>query len=132
MESQDEHDFQFGEPADAAQADRVIEIVGADDFSWDPATVAVKVGETITFRVTNAGVIPHDFTLGDAATQDEHEMEMAGGGMGILDEPNAFVLDAGATKETTWTFTEAGEVLFGCHQSGHYAAGMVGSITVTE
>ena len=110
----------------------MIEIVGADDFSWDPATVAVKVGETITFRVTNAGVIPHDFTLGDAAAQEEHELEMAGGGMGILDEPKAFVLDAGATKETTWTFTEAGEVLFGCHQPGHYAAGMVGSITVTE
>jgi len=46
------------------------------------------------------------------------------------DEPNAFVLDPGQTKETTWTFTAAGELLYGCHQPGHYGAGMVGTITV--
>jgi uncharacterized cupredoxin-like copper-binding protein len=48
------------------------------------------------------------------------------------DESNAFVLEPGETKEMTWHFTQSGEVLFGCHQPGHYAAGMKGTITVSS
>jgi uncharacterized cupredoxin-like copper-binding protein len=32
----------------------------------------------------------------------------------------------------TWRFTEAGTTEFGCHEPGHFAAGMVGDISVTE
>lgn len=129
-ESMHMDEVHFGEPADPADADRVIEITGNDDFSWDPASIEIAVGETVTFRVTNVGAIPHDFTLGDEHMQDEHEEEMQSGMAHMGDEPNAFVLEPGETKEMTWTFTEAGEVLYGCHQTGHYAAGMVGTITV--
>ena len=126
--------FSFGEPADAADADRVIDIDAHDDFSFDPAAIDVEVGETVTFRVTNAGKLPHDFTLGDADTQDDHDAEMAAMPMDHMgpDEDNAVTLDAGATKELTWTFTEAGEILMGCHIPGHYAAGMRGTITIAR
>ncbi|HXV70007.1 MAG TPA: hypothetical protein VEB69_01255 [Acidimicrobiia bacterium] len=70
-------EFGFGEPADAGDAERVVEIVAGDDFRFTPDAVAVDVGETITFRIVNAGQVPHDFTLGDQATQDEHDEEMA-------------------------------------------------------
>lgn len=50
--------------------------------------------------------------------------------MTMTGEPNAVVLDPGETKEVTWKFTVAGTFLIGCHQPGHYDAGMVGSITV--
>jgi uncharacterized cupredoxin-like copper-binding protein len=30
----------------------------------------------------------------------------------------------------TWHMTEGGEILFGCHQPGHYQAGMKGTVTV--
>ena len=130
----DEHgEFSFGEPADAADADRTIDIDAADDFSFDPDNIDVEVGETVTFRVTNAGKQPHDFTIGDSDTQDDHDAEMADmsmDGMGA-DDANAMTLDPGQTKET-WTFTEAGDVLMGCHIPGHYAAGMRGSITIGE
>jgi uncharacterized cupredoxin-like copper-binding protein len=46
------------------------------------------------------------------------------------DEPNAFVLEAGETKEMTWHMTQSGEILFGCHQPAHYEAGMKGIITI--
>jgi len=120
-----------GQPADPAQAVRVIEVAAGDDLRFDPFAITVQTGETITFRVANAGNVPHDFTLGDEAMQQEHEEEMLEiGGMSMPDEPNAVVLAPGDTKDLTWTFTEPGTVLIGCHQPGHYSAGMKGTVTV--
>lgn len=125
-------EFEFGDPMEATDASRVVEIAANDDFTFDPASVTITAGETVTFQVTNTGVIPHDFVLGDAHMQDEHEAEMAemSGDMTMHDEPNAFVLEPGETKEMTWHITEGGEVLFGCHQPGHYQAGMKGTVTI--
>lgn len=123
----------FGEPAEAADADRVIEMTADDDFTFDPARITVTAGETITFRVTNVGNLPHDFTLGDEAVQAEHEAEMAEmaeNGEMVHDEPNVLSLPPGETHELTWHFTEPGTVLIGCHEIGHYAAGMIATITV--
>ena len=127
----DHSEFLFGESADAASADRVIEITATDDFRFDPVVIEVSAGETVTFRVTNTGAIPHDFTLGDEATQQAHAEEMEEmAGMSMPDEPNAMVLAPGETRELTWLFTEAGDLLIGCHQTGHYKAGMVAQVTV--
>lgn len=124
-------EFAFGDPMDASTASRVIEITANDDFTFDPSGVTVTAGETVTFRVTNTGAIPHDFTLGDTEMQEEHEAEMAEMGAGMAhDEPNVFSLQPGDTKEMTWHLTEPGEIIFGCHQVGHYAAGMLGTLTV--
>lgn len=140
--SEDEapHDeaYTFGEPAHAEDADRVIEIDANDDFTFGPEEIAVTAGETITFVVTNTGLLPHDFTLGDEATQDAHEAEMAEmaemAGMPADEmahsDPNAVVVAAGETAELTWHFSESGTILMGCHQPGHYAAGMHGTVQV--
>lgn len=62
--------------------------------------------------------------------QDEHAAEMAGDNAHMDDADNVFTLEPGESHEMTWTFTSAGELLFGCHQPGHYESGMVGTITV--
>ncbi|MEK6720074.1 MAG: cupredoxin family protein [Chloroflexota bacterium] len=123
--------FSGGEPADASAADRVVEIRMLDALRFEPASVDVKVGETITFRVINDGQITHDFTLGDAETQDKHDAEMAAGmsGMGH-DKPNVLTVDPGAEGELTWRFTAPATLLYGCHVPGHYGAGMVGTLTI--
>ncbi|NNF64747.1 MAG: hypothetical protein HKN07_10875 [Acidimicrobiia bacterium] len=128
----DHAEFAFGEPADAAEADRVIEIDASDAFAFEPNEISITAGETVTFRVTNTGAIPHDFTLGDEMLQDEHEAEMAemAGSMEMHDEPNVFSLEPAETKEMTWHFPEPTDLLIGCHQTGHYAAGMKGVVTV--
>ena len=124
-------EFAFGEPADPADADRTIEIRASDDLTFNPSDVSVTPGEIITFRVINEGEIPHDFTLGDEATQNEHEEVMAEmDGMTMPDEPNAIQVAAGEARELTWRFMEDGVVLIGCHQPGHYSAGMRGQVTV--
>ena len=126
----DHSDFSFGEPADAASADRVIEITASDDFRFDPASIEVSAGETVTFRVTNTGAIPHDFTLGDEATQQSHAEEMEEMPDMEMSDPNAMALAPGETQELTWHFTESGDLLIGCHETGHYEAGMKAQITV--
>lgn len=123
-------EFSFGSPAQAADADRVIEIQTTDTLTFEPADITVAPGETVTFRLVNEGNLVHDFTLGDQATQDEHEEEMAEMGDMAHEEPNVATIPAGETAELTWTFGEAGTVIVGCHQPGHYAAGMTARITV--
>jgi uncharacterized cupredoxin-like copper-binding protein len=132
MDAENSDEYEFGDPMEASDASRVIEITARDDFTFRPSGAVVERGETVTFRVTNDGAIPHDFVLGDALMQDEHEAEMAemGSGTAMHDEPNAFVLEPGETKDMTWHMTEGGEILFGCHQTGHYAAGMKGTVVI--
>jgi uncharacterized cupredoxin-like copper-binding protein len=59
-------------------------------------------------------------------------MAEMGGDMPMHDEPNAFVQSPRETKDMTWHTTEGGKSLFGCHQPGHYAAGMKGTVSVTS
>lgn len=120
----------FGSPADPADADRTVELAATDGLVFEPAEFTVSPGETITFRIVNQGNVVHDFTLGDQAVQDQHEAEMEEMGDMVHDQPNAVTIPGGETVELTWAFPESGTVLIGCHQPGHYAAGMKGQITV--
>ena len=122
--------FDFGSPADPADTDRTVEVAVTDGLVFEPADFTVSPGETVTFRIVNEGSVVHDFTLGDQATQDEHEAEMADMGDMVHDEPNVVTLPGGETTEFTWRFPQSGTVLIGCHQPGHYAAGMKGQITI--
>jgi uncharacterized cupredoxin-like copper-binding protein len=127
----DDHgDVAMGEPADAADASRTIE-VEALDIAFNPESLSVEAGEAVTFVVTNTGQAVHEFTLGDAAMQQEHADEMAemDGGM-AHDEPNSISLEPGETKELTWHFGEGATVEYACHQPGHYEAGMRGDLTI--
>lgn len=128
-DGEDEH-LDFGEPGDPAAADRTIEIDMLDTLSFEPDSVDVQVGETITFVLTNTGEIEHDFVIGDEEYQQEHADEAAGMEHGDL--PNGIDASPGETVEFTWTFTEEGELLYGCHEPGHYLGGMVGTINVTS
>lgn len=106
-----------------------IEVRLTDALRIEPAMMTVPSGVEVTFVVTNAGLLDHEFYLGDEEAQAAHEMKMAAGGM-AHDEPEGIGLDPGETKELTFTFSEAGETLAGCHVVGHHAAGMRAVITV--
>jgi uncharacterized cupredoxin-like copper-binding protein len=116
--------------APAAEADRTIDVSMLDTMAYEPETISVDAGETITFQVTNEGTMVHEFMIGDEAMQQIHEDEMKQMGAKVHSHPNSVMLDAGADGEITWTFPDAATVLYGCHLPGHYAAGMVGTIEV--
>jgi uncharacterized cupredoxin-like copper-binding protein len=111
-----------------AATDVVINVTLSDDMRIEPASMAVPVGVPVRFVIANAGAIEHEFFLGDEAAQQEHEAEMAHGGMGH-DDPNGVLLQPGETRELIFTFA-AGQWLAGCHVPGHYPAGMKATISV--
>ena len=107
---------------------RTIEIEMVD-IAYEPETIQVARGETIRFVFTNDGEIAHDAYIGDAAAQDDHEAEMREsdgmdhGGHGGGDE-DELTVEPGETGELTHTFAESETIEIGCHQPGHYDAGM--------
>ena len=101
-----------------------------DALEMMPSELAVPAGEPVTFVVTNAGTIDHEFYLGDEAAQAAHEQEMQEmGGMGH-DEEMGIGVKPGETKELTVTFPETGSILAGCHVAGHYAGGMKARVEI--
>lgn len=118
--------------ASAGPAGQRMAVKLTDTLKMEPAEMSVKAGEPVTFVVTNVGAIDHEFYLGDAAAQDAHEMEMmASMGPMSVDDSLGFTVKPGETKELTFTFPKAGQMLAGCHIPGHYPAGMKMAITVT-
>ena len=108
-----------------------IQVVMSDAMRFAPAPITVKAGEEITFVVKNEGVIVHEFFVGSEQEQAEHAEEMAMGGMSHGHD-NALSLDAGETGNLTMTFDEPGSLLIGCHEPGHYEAGMKATLTVVN
>ena len=113
---------------------RTIEIEALDEFAFDPDEVTVPSGETIRFVVTNPGEVAHEFVLGPEHVQMAHEeaseMGEEHGEMQMEDQLAAFDIQPGQTEEATVTFDQAGEIFYGCHEPGHYDAGMVGAVTL--
>lgn len=108
-----------------------IEVTLTDALRIEPATMTVPAGVPVTFVVTNAGVLEHEFYLGDEMAQAAHEQEMASGGM-AHDDPEGIAVEPGQTRELVYTFAKAGTTMAGCHVAGHYLGGMKAQITVTE
>ncbi len=96
-------------------------------LEFDPDSVEVESGETVTFEVTNEGKNSHEFVLGDDSYQEEHAAEMSGGEE-MSGDLNQIEIEPGETKSLTWTFIGDGEVRYGCHEPGHYEGGMVATI----
>jgi uncharacterized cupredoxin-like copper-binding protein len=107
-----------------AGASRFVDVV-MRDFAYSPTTVAVRTGETVTFVFHNTDKVVHDAFLGDEAAQAKHELEMSGTGMGEMSAHDSDTTVApGQIATLTHTFMTAGSTVIGCHEPGHYKAGM--------
>jgi len=65
----------FGTRGRAQDVKRTIDIVMRDN-SYQPQRIQVRAGETIRFRVRNAGELLHEFNIGTAAMHQQHQREM--------------------------------------------------------
>jgi uncharacterized cupredoxin-like copper-binding protein len=103
------------------------------DIAYSPDAVTVKRGETVRFVFANRGTAPHDAFIGDEAAQAAHEKEM-GTAMSGMDhghgQTTGITVQPGKTGQLEHAFQAAGTTLIGCHQPGHYAAGMKVTVTV--
>lgn len=134
-----------GDPADDSAEARTVEVEMVDN-AFEPTELDVEAGETVRFVFRNSGAVAHDAVIGDEAAQDDHEEEMRAaeeaedemGGMvhGSTDddgdEEGAVTVEPGETGEIVHTFEGAGELLIGCHELGHYDAGMTVTVDVAS
>jgi P-type Cu+ transporter len=112
-------------------AARTISVDADDQLRFVPDTINVRVGETVDFRLTNTGTNEHEFVLGDASVQQEHEEAMARSTrMTGMDSSSSIDVPPGKTVSLVYTFTKPGTLIIGCHYPGHYNAGMQGTVTV--
>lgn len=105
---------------------RVIKI-DIEHSAFIPERLEVEAGETVTFEITNNDPIDHEFILGDEEVQRIHER---GTDREHISRPGQVSVPAEATVTTSYTFEEPGELIYGCHISGHYDYGMRGAVEV--
>jgi uncharacterized cupredoxin-like copper-binding protein len=124
---------------------RTVEVEMRDN-EFSPDQVEVSEGERVRFVFTNEGQATHDAVVGDEAAQAEHEAEMRAtesepehGTMSTMSHGSeaegseaAITVDPGATGELTYSFDTDDAVLIGCHEPGHYDAGMKLTLDVTS
>ena len=108
-------------PTSSVAADQTVEI-SMVDIDFRPEEVTVRAGSTVRFVFTNDGRIVHDATFGDEAHQQDVESGRA--------KRDGVIVDPNKTRDYVRTFTTPGSLIIGCHQAGHYEAGMRIRLTV--
>jgi uncharacterized cupredoxin-like copper-binding protein len=122
------------ETGQVAGDERVIRIEALDSLAFQPDRIQVERGESVRFVVTNAGHDVHEFILGPDSVQKAHEEAARTGAehgaLHVEGQLAALELPPGETKEAVVTFELGGEIVYGCHEPGHYGGGMVGTVVV--
>jgi uncharacterized cupredoxin-like copper-binding protein len=111
-----------------ASAEEKSVAVNINHSRFDPAVFEFETGTTIRFVIDNDDPIDHEFLLGDTAVQNRHERGTHASHGAV---PGEISVPAGSTQSTTYTFTEPGDLIIGCHLPAHYAYGMRAQVTVT-
>ena len=122
----------FGRAADPRKATRTVRVEMTDQLRFHPSVITVKRGEIVRFVPVNEGKIAHEMVLGTMAELKEHAALMRKFPEMEHDEPNMAHVAPGRAGELGWQFTRAGEFYYGCLVPGHFEAGMVGKVTVTQ
>ena len=118
---------------DTGDGPRTVAATLHDEMRIELSESDFGVGGTVTFEVTNEGLARHEFYLGDEEAQMHHAEEMADMGSGMMhDEEDGITVEPGDTKTLEYTFHAAGVILAGCHEPGHYEAGMSVPMMVAE
>ena len=98
-------------PATATRNATVVKVTAGkpSEFRFALSVKTVKHG-TVTFAVTGAGTLPHNFKIAGKSTK---------------------LLSGGQTQNLTVTFAKPGKYPYLCTVTGHAVAGMKGVLTVT-
>ncbi len=96
------------------------------DFKFQPDTLNVSAGQTVTVNLKNSGSVQHTFTVMKTPISGSYTSADAGN---IF--YNSDVVQPGASKTVTFTApSTAGTYQIICTVQGHFEAGMHGSLVV--
>ncbi len=112
------------------------------DYSFNPRTLYLVAGETVRFQIINAGLVDHEFVLGDDevqrawaeanaratppaafATPPPASVAPEIGGVRVL-------LSPGQSSGLTYRVPSGAAMELMCHLPGHVERGMVGRVVV--
>lgn len=82
----------------------------AEDINWGENQLDIQVGQEVTIKIINQGVLDHNLTIESLGIDID--------------------VKAGISETITFTVDEAGDLEFICNVPGHVDAGMVGVLTV--
>ncbi len=118
--------------AGGVTTERVVE-VSMTEFAFSPGPIEVFEGETVTFVVTNDGVVDHEFRLANDEIVEEHEHDSDHDDLDDMDMMSVLLLAPGETGELVLTFDhDATFTEVTCLLPGHREAGMVTSLQINE
>lgn len=109
---------------------REIQVELTDGLRIVPELFQVQAGETVRFVVTNAGVVDHEFYIGDEIAQGAHEKAMASTGGRLVDSAEGVGIEPRTRESLVYTFAGAGSLIVGCHVPGHFGGGMKATIAI--
>jgi uncharacterized cupredoxin-like copper-binding protein len=114
---------QTGSSAGTKTVPRIAPIAMTDALKFDPSTVAAAPGETVSFVIMNTGTVTHEFQVGPAGAVAANKVD----GKSVIEVAD---INGGHVVELTYTFPATGAYAFACHVTGHYEAGMKGTVTL--
>ena len=131
----DEPDLGAQAYLEAAPKDSLF-LVDMTSFSFTPGVLEVKAGEVIEIAIQNSEATLHDFTI-DKVDADVHISYLGGTGQHGHEEQAKkadvhFALTEAGSGIVHLKIHEPGEYVFYCSVPGHQAAGMEGTLIVTE
>ncbi len=112
----------------AAPEPVTLAFAGFDEFRYDPESASVPTGAQVTVNFTNSGVLEHDWLLVNEGVDPGAVTADAA----VVPAAHSGVIAGGETKSFSFAAPAAGTYQIVCTVPGHAAAGMVGTLTVTE
>jgi uncharacterized cupredoxin-like copper-binding protein len=105
------------------------------DFYYDPATLTILVGQTISITLVNTGALEHDFVVEKIDVSSVSSSGDVGGhhmGGSHSDYDLHVSVEAGGTSVLKFTANQPGTYKIFCSVEGHEEAGMVAELIVVS
>ena len=144
--------MKIGSIGKESEVSRVIKVVMYDNY-FKPSSFQIKTGETIKFKVENAGMLVHEFNIANKMMHMMHQPEMRKmfengillafsidkkkmKKMAKMDKSmghshsNSVLLEPKQKGDIIWKFDNAVNIEVACNVPGHYQAGMIAKVNI--
>ena len=142
--------MKIGSLGKESKVTRVIKVIMYDNY-YEPNSFQIKAGETIKFKVENAGELVHEFNIANKMMHIKHQPEMEKmveneilladsidrekmKKMAKMDKAmghshsNSVLLAPNEKGDLVWKFDNAMNIEIACNVPGHYQIGMVANV----